>query len=123
VSASPCTILVAVRDVDVRALILRILSASFWNVLSAATERDALDLAGSAELDLLVVEASPAVDGSAIAERLRLRAPGLPVVYVTAWYSHPDFAHLKSEHVVREPFSRDELMAAIAAALGRAGAT
>lgn len=94
-----------------------------WHVLAAASEAEALGVARIEETDLLVAEASPSVDGRSTAERLRVRVPDLPVLYVSAWHGHPDFAYLKAENVLPEPFSRDELIAAISAAVRRGAAS
>ncbi len=111
------TILVVVLDEDVRALIREMLKRSDWDVLVAAHAAEAMDVASSAEIDLLLTEVAPSVDGRFIADLLRVRTPGLPVLYITGWFDHPDFAQLKGETVMREPFSRDELTRAIDAVL------
>jgi DNA-binding response OmpR family regulator len=111
------TVLVVVLDEDVRGLIRDMLERSDCHVLVAADEAQALAVAGSAEIDLLLTEVAPLVDGRSIAERLRVRRPGLPVLYITAWFDHPDFAELKGEPIVREPFSPAELTRAIDAVL------
>ncbi len=58
---------------------------------------------------------APSIHGPAIAERLRLGTPGLPVLYITG---HPDSTELQGEAILKKPFSRGELTRAIAAALG-----
>jgi hypothetical protein len=39
------------------------------------------------------------------------------VVYVRGWFDHPDFAGMKGGSILKEPFSRDELVRAIDAAV------
>jgi hypothetical protein len=41
----------------------------------------------------------------------------LAAVYITGWHGHPDLTDLDGETFVREPFSRNELMRALAAVL------
>jgi DNA-binding response OmpR family regulator len=111
------TILVVALDRDVRDLIRNLLERSDREVLIAADESEALDLAGSAEIDLLLTEVAPYLDGRSLAKRLRARVPGLRVLFVTGWFDHPDFAELQEEAVVKEPFSREQLIRAIDAVL------
>ena len=107
-------------DVDVRELITQMLNRSGWKVLVAQNEAEALDIAGMAEIDLLLVEMTPALHGRSVAERLRAAVPGLSALYVTGWQGHPDFLDFKEgDTVLTQPFTRDELTGAIAAALGR----
>ena len=107
------TILVVVLDEDVRGLISEILSQSSRNVVSAGDKAYALDVAHSTEIDLLLVELAPWADGRSLAERLRARMPALPVLYVTGWFDHPSFMPQDGEMVLKEPFSRDQLLRAI----------
>lgn len=105
------TVLVVVLDSDLRVLIKRILEAAGCRVLVAANGTEALELAGSTEIDLLLTEATPSIHGPAIAERLRARTPVLPVLYVT---DHPGVGDLDGERILEKPFSRDDLTRAIA---------
>lgn len=111
------TLLASVREADLGLLIRHMLEARNWHVLVAASEAEAETFAGTAELDLLVLEVTPWVRGRSTAERLRARTPGLPILYVSAWHDHPQLAELKGEPILAQPFSRDQLMRAIAAAL------
>src|SRR5438094_270726 len=111
------TVLAVVLDEDLRGLLRHMLEGPDCHVLVAADEDQAFELASSAEIDLLLTEVAPSVDGRSIAERLRVRRPGLPVLYITAWFDHPNFAELKTEPIVKEPFSRAELTRAIDAVL------
>jgi len=110
--SAPLNVLVIVQDDDLRALITRILARPGCNVLDAGNAAEALGVASSTEIDLLLTEASPAVQGRTIAERLRERIARLPVLYVI---DHPDLTGLEGESTLRKPFSRDELERAIAA--------
>ena len=98
-------------------MIRNLLKRSDREVLIAADEDEALDLAGSAEIHLLLTEVAPALDGRSLAKRLRARVPGLPVLFVTGWFDHPDFAELQEQAIVKEPFSREQLIQAIDAVL------
>ena len=114
------TLLAFVLEADVGPLIGHMLEASDWQVLVAASEAEAGEFASTARLDLLVLEVTPDVTSRSAAERLRMRAPGLPVLYLSAWHDHPQLAELKGEPILAQPFSRDQVLRAIAGALGRA---
>ena len=110
-------ILVMGLDDDLQTLVVRMLEPSEWTPVVCATEAEATEALAENEIELLLMGATPTFDGRAVAERLRERAPDLRVLYVTAWHGHRDFADLKSEQVLPEPFTRDQLTAAIASAL------
>ena len=59
----------------------------------------------------------PAVRGPELARRLRLRRPGLPVLFVSGFV---DDASLVGERLLTKPFRADELLDAVVAALGSA---
>lgn len=105
-------VLAIVQDDDLRALIRRVLEGSGCNVLVAGNAVEALSVASSAEIDMLLTEASPSVQGRAIAELLRERTPGLGVLFII---DHPDVTGLEGEATLKKPFSRDELKHAIGA--------
>ena len=106
------TVLAVVLDEDLRGLLRHMLEGPDCHVLVAADEDQAFDLASSAEIDLLVTEASPSIQGRAIAELLRERTPGLGVLFII---DHPDVTGLEGEATLKKPFSRDELKHAIGA--------
>jgi DNA-binding response OmpR family regulator len=113
------TILIVGLDGDLQTLVSRMLDTPEWNPVVCATEAEAKAVLATKVVELLLIGVRPLFDGRAIAERLRGRAPDLRVLYVTAWHGHPDFADLRSEDLVPEPFTRDQLTAAIASALRR----
>jgi DNA-binding response OmpR family regulator len=110
-------ILVMGLDGDLQALVVRMLEPSEWEPVVCATEGEATELLASTDVKLLLIGATPTFEGRAVAERLRRSAPDLRVLYVTAWHGHRDFADLKSEQLLPEPFTRDQLTTAIASAL------
>jgi DNA-binding response OmpR family regulator len=83
------TILAVVLDDDLRDLIRRMLERSDHEVIVAADEAEALHRASSAQLDAVLIEVAPSMDGRSVAEALRARTPGLPVVYVSGWVRSP----------------------------------
>jgi len=63
--------------------------------------------------DVLITEVDPEFDGRLIAARLRAGRPGLPVLFITGWFDHPDFADLGRERILKKPFSQAALAGAI----------
>jgi two-component system OmpR family response regulator len=66
-----------------------------------------------AVLDVLM----PGMSGDAVAERLQLISPGLPVVLMTG--GDESFAAASGLPVLRKPFPHDELLARVRRLLGR----
>jgi CheY-like chemotaxis protein len=58
-------------------------------------------------LDVLM----PGISGDAVAERLRQMKPGLPVLLMTG--SSEPFAAASNAPVLRKPFPKEELLAAV----------
>ncbi len=85
-------------------------------VTEADGPASALALAGSIDqFDALVSDVvMPGVDGIALASRLRERRPDLPVLFMTG---HADRARLAGHLVIDKPFTREQLLTAIAALL------
>ena len=112
------TVLVVEADDDVRALVSRMLEAPDRHVLAAANAGEALELADSNEIDLLLTDVVlPGVSGLRIVKLMRSLLPGLPVIYMSGWFDHPEFPELDGETVLRKPFSLRELNRAVADAL------
>ena len=112
------TILVLEDADDLRALISLMLETPGRRVLCAANQTEALDLARSTTIDLLVGDVVlPNLSGPRIAEQLRSLQPGLSVLYISGWYEHPQFPELGGERLLHKPFSRKTLNEAVAAVL------
>jgi FixJ family two-component response regulator len=60
----------------------------------------------------------PGLDGASLWSRLKLRAPGLPVVLMSAYDQPPGAIAVP---FVAKPFARRDLLAVVEAALGRTG--
>jgi two-component system cell cycle sensor histidine kinase/response regulator CckA len=112
------TVLVVEADDDVRALVSRMLEAPDRHVLAAANAGEALELADSNEIDLLLTDVVLlGMSGLRIVKLMRSLLPGLPVLYMSGWFDHPEFPELDGETVLRKPFSLRELNRAVADAL------
>jgi len=117
------TILLVEDADDLRELIGLMLDAPGRHVLSAANQAEALELARSTPIDLLITDvALPGLDGLEIARQLRSLQPDLRVLFISGWYDHPKFPRLERENLLGKPFSRDTLNEAVVRALrGRPG--
>jgi two-component system cell cycle sensor histidine kinase/response regulator CckA len=118
VESRALTVLVVEDDASVRSVVSEMLEAPGRRILVAATAAEAMSLASSTDLDLLVTDVVlPHISGQRIAKLVRAFHPGLPVLYISGWYEHPQFPELEGETILQKPFSCDELEAAIAGAL------
>ena len=112
------TVLIVTPDANLRAAAARVLAREDYRVLTAAHAGHAL-LACLREghLELLAVESSmDGTSGRDLAEQLRRYCPGLAVVFFA---SDPAAA---GEDVLVRPFTRDDLLAALATARAAADA-
>jgi len=88
---------------------------------ASAEEAESVFARDPAQPDLLVTDhAMPRVTGIELAERLRARRPGLPWLLCTGYAESTTVARAKAggaSAVLRKPIERDELRAAVSAAL------
>lgn len=112
----PCTILSVDDEQDVTDLVRFNLSRVGYNVLTAASGREALDTIRIRPPDLIILDLMlPDIDGFGICEILR-RQPAtatIPIVILTAWAT-TDARHLGLElgalDYLTKPFSPKELV-------------
>ena len=104
-------LLLVTPDNDLRAVGERVLAQAGYKVRVAAHSGHAVLAAMTARVDVLVAELSaPDMSGPALAELLRRHHPAVRVVYM----ANPGTPE-GLEHVVVRPFTRDDLLARIAA--------
>jgi DNA-binding response OmpR family regulator len=117
------TVLVVDDEVQLRALLRDYLEREGYTVLEAGDGRRALDLAGQAHPDLVVLDLGlPGLPGEEVARQLR-RTSDVPIVMLTAKSGVNDRVmglHLGADDYVVKPFSPRELVARIEAVLRRA---
>jgi len=109
--------------------ILELLSGSLrfagFDVLTAASGREALRLAGASRPDLILLDVMlPDGDGFDVVRTLRAGGPRVPVIFLTARsHVHERVAGLTlgGDDYVTKPFSLDEVLARIRAVLRRCG--
>jgi DNA-binding response OmpR family regulator len=98
-------------DSDLRAASERALSRAGFNVQCAAHSGHAVLAGLTSKVDVLVAELSaPDISGPALADLLRRHHPHLRVIFM----ANPGTPE-GIEHVVVRPFTRDDLLARIAA--------
>jgi two-component system cell cycle sensor histidine kinase/response regulator CckA len=103
------TILVVDDDRCLRRLLQSILRTAGFDVISAASGEEALHLAAShsGSIDLVLTDiVMPGLKGPDLAQRLRCRRPGVPVLLMTG-------ASEAEPGVLQKPFSASALLAAI----------
>jgi DNA-binding response OmpR family regulator len=117
------TVLVIEDDASIREGILDALQYAGYTPLAAADGTKGLDLAKTAECDLILLDlVLPGPDGLAILKAVRAERPGLPVVILTARGEEGDRVRglrLGADDYVVKPFSVKELLARIQAVLRR----
>jgi CheY-like chemotaxis protein len=100
-------------DADLRAVATRVLERGGYRIQTASHSGHALLAAVESRFDVLVAELStPDMSGPALAERLRRDHPDMQAVFM----ANPGTPE-GIENVVVRPFTRDDLLARIEAAL------
>ncbi len=114
--------------VDDEPNIAELLSAALrfegYDVQSAATGIEALDLARTFRPNLVMLDVMlPDLDGNEVGRRLRSQGDQVPIVFLTARDAVSDKVEglALGDDYVTKPFSVEELMARVAAILRRAG--
>ena len=116
------TILVVDDEPPVLQLTSRILRQHGYATLEAGTFEEALSLAASCNLQLLLTDSvMPHMSGQTLAERVTGLRPGLPVLFMSGY--SPDMVspqHPRAEGTafVQKPFTQQELLEKVHAALG-----
>jgi len=118
-------ILVIEDEPGVRHGLVRVLANAGYDVAETANGADGLRLWRETGADLVLIDIlMPDTNGIEVILELQRSAPGLPVIAMSAGERSRDFALLAEASVLgavnmlRKPFSRDELLAVVAAALG-----
>ncbi|MDX6467014.1 MAG: two-component system, OmpR family, response regulator MprA [Gaiellaceae bacterium] len=89
-----------------------------YDVLTAYSGLAAVAAIENHDVELAVLDVlMPGMSGDAVAERLQLISPGLPVVLMTG--GDESFAAASGLPVLRKPFPHDELLARVRRLLGR----
>ena len=116
------TLLVVEDEAEVRRMSERILSRAGYSVLMAADGADALALAASEKVDLVLTDVvMPGMTGPELVERIRLVHPDMRVIFMSG-YSHKMLTHETLERealsaFIEKPFTADELQRKLRALL------
>jgi PAS domain S-box-containing protein len=111
----------------VRVLTERILSEAGYAVRTAADGLEALELHGghSEDLDVLITDIiMPGLSGRELADEMRHRRPGLPVVFVSGYtedYVVEEAGREGATAFVEKPFAAADLLTAVRAVIDEAG--
>jgi nitrogen-specific signal transduction histidine kinase/CheY-like chemotaxis protein len=121
------TILVVEDEPALREVTQRILARNGYQVITAATGNQALDLARDQghDIDLLITDViMPQMLGKEVAERLAASRPGIRILYMSG-YAHPVLASqgtlAAGVRLIEKPFSESALLARVREALDAAG--
>jgi len=115
------SVLVVDDDAEVRELAVWSLRDAGYVVLEAADGAGALTLFEQhPEIDLLFTDiVMPGLDGYRVAEMARERRPEIGILYTTGFAGGTgQYANVMHGQVLRKPYHLDELVAAVARALG-----
>lgn len=124
-TGSPVRVLVVDDEPALTELLSMALRYEGWEVHTAADGPTALRLAAAYPPDLVVLDVMlPGMDGRELLRRLRVQAPAVPALFLTARESAQDralsFAAGGDDHM-RKPFSLTELVTRLTRLLHRAG--
>ncbi|WP_419197631.1 response regulator transcription factor [Microbispora hainanensis] len=115
-------LLVVDDEPDIRELLSASLRYAGFEVITASSGRDAVQIAGKMRPDLIVLDVMlPDLDGFAVTDRLHASGRRIPVLFLTARDANEDkIVGLGSgDDYVTKPFSLEELLARIRAVLRR----
>lgn len=123
----PHRILVVDDDTDVRDLVCRMLEQSGYEAVAAKDGRQALERLSPLPPDLVITDVvMPDVDGFEVLLKLRHLAPGVETMVMSGGGRvAPDFyletaRRLGARAVLRKPFTKAEMLAAVRGILGPA---
>src|SRR5262245_14155810 len=109
--STPLDVLFVTGDPDLRSASARVLSRAGFNVQTASHSGHAVLVGLTSKVDVLIAElVGPDISGPALAELLRRHHPHMRVVFMANPGTPEGLAH-----VVVRPFTRDDLLARIAA--------
>lgn len=120
----PRPVVLLVEDDDpVRELIGRALAANGFEVISAASGEEALDLEDGRHVDLLLSDVMlPNQNGFQVANQIHRRSPHIPVVFMSGYYDQAvaEAANLDiTSTILQKPFAMADLMQQLRAAYAR----
>ncbi|MCB9591670.1 MAG: response regulator [Sandaracinaceae bacterium] len=116
-----CRILIVDDEVNHRKALAIGLRIEGFTVLEAEDGRDALDVLGSEEVDMAIVDLMmPGINGLDLCRRMRFRHPTVPIVLTSAYHLSQrqlERAEIRVLGFLPKPFEMDELVAFLRAKL------
>ncbi len=110
-------VLLVEDDDDNRELMAEVLSASGYEVLSAASGQQGLETLSHNSVDVVVTDVGmPGMGGLELARAAKAIAPTIPVVIVTGWAERDDIARARGREVdavLIKPVDPDALTQAV----------
>jgi signal transduction histidine kinase len=112
-------ILIVDDDDAVRQVAADLLRERSYEVVEAGSAGAAFDVLQSQDnIDLLLLDfAMPGMSGAEVAQRVRTRYPGLPILFVTGYADRAILSGISEAQTIGKPFRDDDLCAKIASAL------
>ncbi len=109
------TILLADEDAPVRLMLARVLKAAGYDVVLAASPRDAVTEAQHGKPDLVLLDLkTPEPESWQAFEEIRRVAPSVPVVATTAWSNQQEQAFQRGiDTLMEKPLDLNSLLAII----------
>jgi CheY-like chemotaxis protein len=107
-------ILVVEDDASARESLNLLLRIDRHKVVGTASGREALDRFAKESFDLVILDyAMPEMQGNELALKIKLMAPGQPILMVTAYFEKLVDFSLPVDALLAKPFGIDELRQAI----------
>jgi two-component system cell cycle sensor histidine kinase/response regulator CckA len=111
-------VIVVDDDEPVLSYVRTVLEGGGYSVETAANGREALDRIAERRPDLVLTDVvMPELTGPELADRVQERWPGLPVLFMSGYAGSFGGTSARGAHALSKPFSADELLAAVRAAL------
>lgn len=111
-------ILLVDDDASTRESIKLLLQIDRHNVVEAKSGQEALELFHQSVMDLVIIDYfMPQMEGSKLAEHLKLAAPSMPILMVTAYMEKLVECHNPVDAILPKPFGIAELRQSIASLL------
>ena len=108
------TILLVEDEIDFQQVLAEYLTLSGYHVLKANHGKHGLEIFNREHVDICILDVMmPVMDGFTMAEKLREKEPGMPIIFLTAKNQKEDKLHglrIGADDYVTKPFEAEELV-------------